>query len=204
MAPGGSRPCRSPRRNSPPLDPVEDELAKEPGPVGGPHSGSTSPAPSRNPSPGPELVPALNPAPVPAPTPAPVASEELFKKFIKAYLETNQELRQPPEERKQTFKAKVPEVYYGKSHMDCYHFCQQYENHFEIAGATGFNRTLFTPFFLRGNISMRWAQFKRRNRSEELTSITWTEFKAFLRKNLGESKSFVDSIWRKLKRDSQY
>ena len=51
---------------------------------------------------------------------------------------------------------------------------------------------------------MCWAQFKYCNRGEELTPITWTEFKAFLRKNLGESKSFVDSIWRKFKRDSQY
>ena len=88
--------------------------------------------------------------------------------------------------------------------MDCYHFCQQCEDHFETVGAIGFNRTLFAASFLRGNISVRWAQFKRRNRGEELTPITWTEFKAFLRKNLGESKSFVDSIWRKFKRDSQY
>ena len=132
---------------------VEDELAREPGPVGNPHSGSTSPAPSRNPSPGPKLVPALNPAPVPAPTPAPVASEELFKKFMKAYLETNQGPRQP--ERKQTLKAKVAELYYGKSHMDCYHFCQQCEDHFETAGATRFNRTPFAASFLCGNISVR-------------------------------------------------
>ena len=204
MAPWASRPCRSLCRNPLLLDLVEDELAREPGPVGGPHSGSTSPAPSRNLSPGPELVPALNPAPVPAPTPAPVASEELFKKFMKAYLETNQGPRQPPEERKQTLKAKVPEVYYGKSHMDCYHFCQQCKDHFETAGTNGFNRTPFVASFLCGNISVYWAQFKRRNRGEELTLITWTKFKAFLRKNLGESKSFVDSIWKKLKRDSQY
>ena len=51
---------------------------------------------------------------------------------------------------------------------------------------------------------MHWAQFKRCNRGEELNPITWTEFKAFLRKNLGKSKSFVDNIWRKLKRDFQY
>ena len=50
---------------------------------------------------------------------------------------------------------------------------------------------------------MHWKQFKHCNRGEELTPITWTEFKAFLRKNLGEYKSSVDSIWRKLKRDSQ-
>ena len=202
MAPGGSRPRRSPRRNLPPLDPVEDELAREPGPVGGPHSGSTSPALSRNPTPGPELVPALNPAPVPAP--APPSSNELFKQFMRAYLGSNQGPRQPPAERERSLKAKVPEVYYSKSHMDCYHFCQQCEDHFETAGATGNNRTPFAASFLRGNISVRWTQYKRRHRGEELTPITWTEFKAFLRKNLGESKSFVDSIWRKLKRDSQY
>ena len=51
---------------------------------------------------------------------------------------------------------------------------------------------------------MHWAQFKYCNRDEKLTPITWTEFKAFLQKNLGESKSFVDSIWKKLKWDSQY
>ena len=46
-------------------------------------------------------------------------------------------------------------------------------------------------------------QFKRRQ-DGEVALITWTEFKAFLQKNLGESKSFVDSIWKKLKKDSQY
>ena len=86
----------------------------------------TSPALSRNPISGPKLVPGLNPAPVlaPIPTPAPSFSEELFKQFMRAYLELNQGLRQPPAERKQSFKAKVSKMYYDKSHMDCYHFCQ--------------------------------------------------------------------------------
>ena len=51
---------------------------------------------------------------------------------------------------------------------------------------------------------MYWAQFKYCNRVEELIPITWTEFKAFLQKNLRESKSFIDSIWKKLKKDFQY
>ena len=34
--------------------------------------------------------------------------------------------------------------------------------------------------------------------------MTWPEFKEFLRKNLGDSKAFVDSVWKKVKRDSQY
>ena len=119
-------------------------------------------------------------------------------------METNQRPRQPSAERKQTLKAKIPEIYYSKLHMDCYHFCQYCKDYFETAGAIRANQTLFATFFLHGNISVHWAQFKYCNKVEELTSITWTEFKAFLQKNLGESKSFVDSIWRKLKRDSQY
>ena len=43
---------------------------------------------------------------------------------MKVYLETNQRLKQPPAEGKQFFKAKVPNVYYGKLHIDCYYFYQ--------------------------------------------------------------------------------
>ena len=170
MAHGGSRPHRSPRQNPPPIDPMEDELARDSGSIGGPNSGSTSLAPSHNPIPSPDLVPALIFTLVPAPSSAPFATDELFKKFMKAYLETNQGPRQPA--RKQTFKAKIPKIYYDKSHMDCYHFCQQCKDDFETTGATGFNRTPFAVFFLRGNISVRWAQFKRYNRGKELTPIT--------------------------------
>ena len=122
---------------------------------------------------------------------------------MKTYLESNQRPSQPLEERERPLKAKVPDVYYDKSHMDCYHFCQQCEDYFEISWATRTNQTSFAAFFLHGNISVRWTQFKRR-RGEEVAPITWTEFKALLRKNLRESKSFVNSIWKKLKRDSQY
>ena len=41
-----------------------------------------------------------------------------------AYLEFNQRSSQPQTERKQFFKAKVPNVYYDILHMDYYHFCQ--------------------------------------------------------------------------------
>ena len=32
----------------------------------------------------------------------------------------------------------------------------------------------------------------------------WSEFKTFLQKNIGNSQIFIDSIWSKFKRDSQY
>ena len=34
--------------------------------------------------------------------------------------------------------------------------------------------------------------------------MTWAEFKDFLRKNLGDSRAFVNSIWKRVKRNSQY
>ena len=34
--------------------------------------------------------------------------------------------------------------------------------------------------------------------------MTWVKFKDFFRKNLRDSRAFVDSIWKKVKRDSQY
>ena len=64
------------------------------------------------------------------------------------------------------------------------------------------NRTPFAASFLCGSISLRWAQHKRCH--ESATPITWFEFKAFLRKDLGSSQAFIDSIWSKFRRDSQY
>ncbi len=53
-------------------------------------------------------------------------------------------------------KAKNPDVYYGRSHMECYNFCQQCEDHFATCGATGPNRIPFATSFLRDQINFRW------------------------------------------------
>ena len=120
IAPRSFRPHCSPHWNLFSIDFVEDELARDSGSVGGLHSGSTFFAPSCNLTPDHALISAL----ISALTPAPVPINKLFKHFMKAYLESNQGPRQPLAERKQIFKAKVPVVYYGKLHMDCYYFCQ--------------------------------------------------------------------------------
>ena len=150
MAPG-SRARRSPRVN-PPADPTgeQDELAGQ-GPVRGFNAGS-------------DEAPTKAPTPPEAPTPpfVPPSTEDLFTKFMKVFMETTQAQAQAePQER--PLKARSPETYSGKSHMDCYHFCQQCEDHFETSGATGMNRTPFAASFLRGTISLRWAQHKRRH-----------------------------------------
>ena len=64
------------------------------------------------------------------------------------------------------------------------------------------NRTPFAATFLRGFISLRWAQHKGRHK--RATPITWSEFKAFLGKDLRSSQVFIDSIWSKFRWDSQY
>ena len=106
------------------------------------------------------------------------------------------------EPQKRPLKARTTETYWGKSHIECYHFYQQCEDHFETSGATGINHTPFASSFLRGSISLRWAQHKRRH--ESATPIMWSEFKVFLRKDLGSSQAFIDNIWSKFRRDSQY
>ena len=120
---------------------------------------------------------------------------------MKVFMETTkaQVLAEP---REQALKAWTPETYWDNSHMECYHFCQQYEDHFKISGATGMNRTLFAASFLCGSISIRWTQHKPRYKSA--TPIMWSNFKTFLQKDLRSSQVFIDRIWSKFRRDSQY
>ncbi len=88
--------------------------------------------------------------------------------------------------------------------MECYYFCQQCENHFEVAGSLGHKRVRFAVGFLKDRILNRWQQHKTRMQRNRLTSMTWNEFKAFLRKSLGESNAFVGHIWSKLRGDAQH
>ena len=77
--------------------------------------------------------------------------------------------------------------------MECYNFCQQCKDHFATYGATKPNRILFAASFLRDQINFRWQQHKHKLESESLVSISWDEFKTFLRKALGDFQAFVDS-----------
>ncbi len=101
-------------------------------------------------------------------------------------------------------KAKTPDVYCGRSHMECYTFCQQCKDHFATCGATGPYQILFAASFLWDWINFHWQQYKRKLEAESSVPISWDEFKTFLRKVLGDFRAFVDSYWTKIKRDSQY
>ena len=64
-------------------------------------------------------------APTPVePTLALKYSKAHLMRILKIFLETKGQEPKAEVPRKRPLKAKVPDVYFGKSHMDCYHFCQ--------------------------------------------------------------------------------
>ena len=146
---------------NPSADPTEeqDELAGQ-GPIRGFNAGSNE---------------ALTKAPTPSEAHilllVPSSTKDLFTKFMKMFMETTQaQVQALAKPRERPLKARTSESYWGKSHMECYHFCQQWEDHFETSGAIRMNCTPFAALFLRGFISIRWAQHKCRH--ESATPIT--------------------------------
>ena len=49
------------------------------------------------------------------------AAKNLFTKFMKVFMQTTQVQAKP---QKRPLKARTSEIYWGKSHMKCDHFCQ--------------------------------------------------------------------------------
>ena len=149
MAPESHTTCRSPCVNTP-VNPAGelDELTGDQGPAKRFNAGS-------NETPTEAFTP-LEASTLPL---IPLTSEDLFTKFMKVFIEMTQ-ARDQLEPRERPLKAKTPETYSGKSHIDYYHFCQQCEDYFETSGATGMNCTPFATTFLRDAINLRWAQYK--------------------------------------------
>ena len=93
----------------------------------------------------------------PVPVLVPISIKKLFKQFIKTYKASVKVLEQNGGQVGQTIlvelqgrplKAKVPDVYYSRSYIDCFPFYQQCEDYFESVGATRANRTSFAASFL--------------------------------------------------------
>ena len=118
-------------------------------------------------------------------------TEEDLQRILRMVLEA----RAPPSDgiREKPLKARSPDVYCGKSHMECYNFCQQCEDYFATARAKGPNHIPFATSFLRDRINFHWQQYKRKHKAESTAPITWEEFKTFLCRSLGDSQAFVDS-----------
>ena len=85
-------------------------------------------------------------------------TKDLLTKFMKTFMESAQAWDQEQAEPQEwLLKARSPKTYSRKSHIDCYHFCQQCEDNLETSGAIGMNCTPFIVSFFYGTISLRWA-----------------------------------------------
>ena len=61
-----------------------------------------------------------------------------------------------------SLKSRNFDFYYSHMYMECYYFCQQYKDYFEIAGSQGYKRVFFATGFLKDCILNRWQQHKTR------------------------------------------
>ena len=64
------------------------------------------------------------------------------------------------------------------------------------------NQISFVALILRKKAFGQWLQYKRQNNKAK--PMTWLGIKNFFWKNLEDFKTFVDSIWSKIKHNSQY
>ena len=95
-----------------------------------------------------------------AATSVPKYSEDDLQWILKAVLEAQAPAPAPVISKvcREKLKARSPDVYHGKSHMDYYNFCQQCEDYFATAGATRPTQILFATSFLWDRISFCWQQ----------------------------------------------
>ncbi len=153
-------------------------------------------------------------APTPAGTaPATTPTEDLFRPYMKVNLEDRRNHAPAPapapppadaweETSERPLKARNPDLYYGNSQMEYWYFCQQFEDHFVTVGAKSNKRVPFAASVLNDRILHRWQQHKAKTKRCWPVPLSWEEFKAFLRKSLGESNAFVRSVWSQIRGDS--
>ena len=107
--------------------------------------------------------PTPDPIPVSAPISAPVTppNNDFFQKFMQTFMERAQApaaltaLSLAAEARDNTdrpLKPQNPNLYYSNLLMECYYFCQQCKDHFEVAGSLGHKRISFGAEFLKDRI----------------------------------------------------
>lgn len=90
-------------------------------------------------------------------------------------------------------KVLFSNFYYGKSHMECYYFYQQYKDYFTIAIATRPNQLPFATFFFCGWISFCQNQYKLQHQTIK-DLLSQGKFNIFFQKSFGDFRSFVEVI----------
>ena len=114
-------------------------------------------------------------APPPTPTPTPALAFTVFK---------------VPQD---NLKVLSLDIYHQKSHIDCDNFYQQYKNSFALVGTIRPTQILFATSFLWHQISFRWQQYNRKRDVDSSILVILDKFKAFLRRNLGDSQVFINT-----------
>ena len=141
--------CQSPCQNLPPTG--KDEFAGAALTKGSGTSTPTS-AVSHTPTLALALLLALAIAPAPdAANSAAKYSAEDLQQIFKTVLEAKAPTPafQPDGPWEKLFKAQVPDLYYRKTHMECYNFCQKCKDYFVTTGATGLNCVSFAAMCLK-------------------------------------------------------
>ena len=115
---------------------------------------------------------------LPAPIPAPVIAAALHS--------------EGPYRR--SLKAQFPDIYWDKTHLECYNFFQQYKDHFVTTGAMGPNQALFATTFFKGTALFQWQQHQHKIKDHINVPISWEGFKAFFYQSLSKSKNFINTI----------
>ena len=142
-------------------------------PTNGSGTSKPTPAISRAPTPAPAQASAPIPTPASALGPPGRYTDKNLQRATKLALELfvkgqeHGQLQANSAPCEQPLKAWFSDLYYRNSHLDCYRFCQQCEDHFETAGANRPNRFPFAASFLREAMVQRWHQQKHRSEAED-------------------------------------
>lgn len=73
-----------------------------------------------------------------------------------------------------------------------------------MAGAKNHKHMHFPTSFLNEQIWTQWQQYKLQIERNSMVPISLNKFKAFVRNWIGETSFFVDGIWSKTKKNSQF
>ena len=106
--------------------------------------------------------------------------------------------------REWSLKAWFPNIYWGKTYLECYNFFLQFKDHFATTNATGLNRVLFAATFLKNIILFCWQQHQHKIEDQTNVPISWGGFKTFFCQSLGKSEVFVDTIWSTIRKNFQH
>lgn len=94
-------------------------------------------------------------APIPTPTlglASGIPQVKLFNEFMRTFINKVQVPAKALDNSDRLLEFRNPELYYSHLHMEYYYFCQQFEDHFEVAGSLGHKRVSFATGFLKDYI----------------------------------------------------